>query len=136
MFRNATPIRLSILLLLVLVLVLVLVIPPTPLQAATTTPTTPARKSRHLRRPIHRRAELQKQLEDAKAKVAQLQKQLDDARNTHGDEYGIKKQLDAANADLGRITFQMGQIAGPAPKPKWLDKFQIEAPEPIAVPPP
>ncbi len=75
-------------------------------------------------------ADLQKQLEAAEAKVAALQQALNAAKAApHGDVIGAQNQLNAAYADEGRIQTQMKQVSGPAPKPKWLDKFEPVLPE-------
>jgi hypothetical protein len=74
-------------------------------------------------------ADLQKELETAQAKVYQMQQALEQAKANHGDVFGAQNQLDAAYAALGKIQLQAKQAAGPAPKPKWLDKLEPVLPE-------
>jgi hypothetical protein len=78
--------------------------------------------------------DLQKKLDEAEAKVITLQKAVDDAKANHGDVVGAQNQLNAANAEVGQLYAQMKQVAGPAPKPKWLEKFDIVLPETVVGP--
>src|SRR5207237_360101 len=73
--------------------------------------------------------QLQQELDRAKAKVIQLQRAHEQAKTSGGDVVGAKNQLDAAYADMARIQMQMEQANAPAPKAKWLDKFDPVLPE-------
>lgn len=72
---------------------------------------------------------LQQELDQAKAAVIRMQKAYEQAKNSGGDVIGAKNQLEAAQANAFRIQMQMDQAGAPAPKPKWLDKFQPVLPE-------
>jgi hypothetical protein len=88
------------------------------------------RASRGRTGPAQTPQQLQAELDAAKARVLQLQQAVDQAKATPGsDVIGTQNQYRDALATLADVQMRMEAAAAPAPKPKWLEKFQPVVPE-------
>jgi hypothetical protein len=73
--------------------------------------------------------QLKKDVEAAEARVYTMRQAVDKARSSGGDVVGAQNQLDAAQANFGRLQLQLNQMGAPPRPPTWLTKFDPVVPE-------